>query len=74
MSTTELFAAAAVPAVQWRSGEEVEADVETAAHEDDADGHGDSDRSSRTDWSGGALRSVLVDPYGQHFRPHLFGM
>ncbi len=73
MSTTELFAAVAVPAPRWRGGGEVEADAEIAAYEEDVDGSSDADWHSGKRWSS-TLRSSLSDPYGQQFRPHLFGM
>lgn len=69
MSSTETFAApAAVAALTpWRGGGDDEGDAAPAEEgENGTDGH------SATDW--GTLRSALRDPYGQHFRPHLFGI
>lgn len=81
MSTTDILAAAAALAPRWHGDGVDDVSVETGEHEDDGadwsggtEWRGASDRIGRTDWSSGALRSALVDPYGQHFRPHLFGM
>jgi len=60
MSSTETLAAAAAPARLWRvaGGEDGSPDI--VEQEDDAD------------WV--EHDPGLVDPYGQEFRPHLFGM
>ncbi len=70
MSSTEILAAAALTALtpRWWAG-----------REDDAGGSGEegddaADACGGRDWGTGALRSALRDPYGQEFRPHLFGI
>ncbi|MPY83811.1 MAG: hypothetical protein GEV00_10925 [Actinophytocola sp.] len=62
MSSTETLAAAAAPARLWRvaGGEDGSPDI--VEQEDGVD----------ADWAEHDLG--LVDPYGQEFRPHLFGM
>ncbi|WP_034272007.1 hypothetical protein [Haloechinothrix halophila] len=81
MSTTDILPAAVALAPRWHGDGVDDGSVETAEHEDEgadwssaSDVSGASGWSGRTDWGGVALRSALVDPCGQHFRPHLFGM
>ncbi len=69
MSSTEILAAAALTALtpRWWAGR------------DDAGGSGEegddaADACGGRGWDTGALRSALRDPYGQEFRPHLFGI
>ncbi|GAA5106538.1 hypothetical protein [Haloechinothrix salitolerans] len=66
MSTTETLAAV-VPVPHWRQGQP-DADAQTVEHEDDG-----ADWDSGMAWSE-TFRSALTDPYGQRFRPHLFGI
>jgi len=64
MSSTETLAAAAAPARLWRvaGGEDGSPDIVEQEDGVDAD----------ADWA--EHEQALVDPYGQEFRPHLFGM
>lgn len=70
MRSTETLAAAALTTLTpgWWAGSEDDAGEPIAEAADAGDAYGGKDSGA------GVLRSALRDPYGQHFRPHLFGI
>lgn len=64
MSSTETLAAVAAPARLWRVAGGEDGSREFLEQED-----GDN---ADSDWA--ERHPGLVDPYGQEFRPHLFGI